>query len=503
MSFRDDSDAMRSRIDELERDLARATERIAELEPQAEATLRLQSRVEELERELNVFKETPREKARRADRERHAREAEKKKAKRADVGPDATPPTNSFREWFSRPNAPAKIGLGALGACLAGGLAYWQFAPATWTDAHSPPSMGLIDLSRTPTPPMIHGTAIGTQQTPMGCAGVIPRAPQLVLTTSQPVLAMLDVESPEDTVLVVLDAEGQVHCDDDGGGGHNPYLVVPLPIGESRVWVGTFSVDEHADFSLAVATREGAAMPDARGIAPGAPPSLGVLGEMFEGPRRFEATVLGVTHATSIDQRCPGYIETEPTLALNLTAPTYVDLNAGGDTDLTLFMESNGTIRCDDDGGPGTQPRITELLPIGIHRLWVGTYARVSAPVSYWLEARVAPTDHASEAPRSALALDDELTISPRAEAIVRECAMFIPAAPDAVVELASQLDVSISGPVLVADATGRRCLMPGVTTWTAGRHEVYLSVDTEDTARTATPVRVHATAPSVLPYPH
>lgn len=480
---------MRARIDELERELVRANARIEDLAPQAEEAQQLRSRVEELERELSGFKQTSKEKKQRAA-----------KAKSEAVAASSDD-ENPFPRWLTQLSLPVKIVSAVVGACSVGGFLYWQFAPATWTNAHAAPSIGLVDLDRTPTPPIIHGSTLGSEGTPMGCIGFIPSAPHLVLQTAHPVLGLIDVESTEDTVLVVLDAAGDVHCDDDGGGGNNPYLIAPLSAGETRVWVGTYSEDQRADFSITVATREGSALPDERGIAPDAPPQLGVLGEMFEGPRRYEGTILPVTHAADVEQRCAGYIEIEPTLALNLTEPTYVDLNAGGSSDLTLFMESEGTIRCDDDGGPNNQPRITELLPVGMHRLWVGSYSRVIAPVPYWLEARVATPARGHDAPLLPLALDAQSTITPRAEAMVRECAMFIPAAPDAIVELRESLDVRITGPVMVSDAQGRRCLMPGVSTWTAGRHDVYLSVDAEEVRRTATPILIHASAPSVLPY--
>ena len=478
---------MRARIEELERELVRANACIERLEPQAGEAHQLRARVDELERERSGFNQTTKK--------------QKQRAAKPEAVAASSEDENPFPRWLTQLSLPVKIASAAIGACAVGGFLYWQYAPPTWTGTHAAPSIGLVDLDRTPTPPIIHGSTLGSEGTPMGCVGFIPSAPHLVLRTAHPALALIDVESPEDTVLVVLDAAGDVHCDDDGGGGINPYLVAPLSAGETRIWVGTHSVDQRADFSLTVAVREGSALPDERGIAPGAPPRLGVLGEMFEGPRRYDGTILPVTHAVDLEPRCAGYIEIEPTLALRLTEPTYVDLNAGGSSDLTLLMESQGTIRCDDDGGPHNQPRITELLPAGVHRLWVGSFSRVSAPVAYWLEARVATSTRHMDAPLLSLTRDSQATIMPRSEAMVRECAMFIPAAPDSIVELGEPLDVSITGPVMVSDALGRRCLMPGVSSWTAGRHELYLSVDAEEVRRTATPIHLHASAPSVLPY--
>lgn len=493
---------MRARIEELERDLERALARIAELEPQAEEAETLRVRAMDLERELAAFREqaprkseSSREKRRRLAKERDARAPANSKS-------TETKPDNSLIAWFKEDGAVLKVMAGLAGACALAGLAYWQLAPPTWTNSLAPPSLGLIDLARTPSPPMVHGSTVGERPTPMGCIGMIPGAPHLVLATQEPTLVLLDVESDEDTVLVVLDAAGAVHCDDDGGGGHNPYLAAPLPPGEARVWVGTYSGDVHADFSLTLGTREGAAMPDARGIAPNASPRFGVLGQGFEGMRRFEGSVLGVTHTTSIDQRCLGHIETQPSLTIELTEPAYVDLNAGGDVDLTLFLESSGIIRCDDDSGAGTQPRLTELLPEGTHHLWVGTYARQSTPSPFWLEARMVARTSVSDAPMQWLALEQPVEIAPRSEALVRECNALIPMMADARIELTAPFDVATSGAILVADAAGRRCLTPGVTTWSAGVHDVYLAVDVEDAQHMAHAVTLQASAPSLLPYP-
>ena len=489
---------MRARIDELERELVRMAERVGELEPRAAEAERLRSRVQDLERELSVLKpaKPPAGESARAKRRRAAEEARARTQSSAEQGEE-----HALVAWLKRVNSPAKLLLGAVGIACFAGLAYWQFAPPTWTNSLAPPSIGWIDLGRTPTPPMVHGSTRGVRPTPSGCVGMIPSAPHLVLTTQAQALVLLDVESEQDTVLVVLDASGTVHCDDDAGGGHDPYLAVPLPPGEARVWVGTYSGDEHAQFSLTLATREGAAMPDSRGIAPSAPARLGTLGASLRGTRRLEGTILGVTSATTIDRRCQGYIETAPTLTLDLAEPTYVDLQTGGQADLTLFLESAGVIHCDDDSGAGTNARWTELLAAGTHHVWVGTYSRQSTPTGFWLEARMAPHADLSVPPSQPLSMDQPVDIEARTEAIVRSCGMLVPASADTNIDLAEPLDVTTSAAMLVVTGSGRRCLRPGVSTWEAGRHAVFLGVDLEASQPTASAATLEASSPSVLPY--
>ncbi|GAB4206855.1 MAG: hypothetical protein OHK0013_23930 [Sandaracinaceae bacterium] len=96
-----------------------------------------------------------------------------------------------------------------------------------------------------PDPTTTTGNAGGpVQASTMGasCRGTISTAPNVVLTTTAafPNLRIL-VNAPQDTTLVVRLANGQVLCDDDGGGYPNPAVSGSFPPGEHQVYVGTYS----------------------------------------------------------------------------------------------------------------------------------------------------------------------------------------------------------------------------------------------------------------------
>ncbi|MGF1468838.1 MAG: hypothetical protein ACFCGT_22150 [Sandaracinaceae bacterium] len=83
-----------------------------------------------------------------------------------------------------------------------------------------------------------------------GCRGHLPGPPTALLHLDSPRRVVLSTRSRSDLVLALLDADGRVHCDDDGAGDLQPRLSVPLGAGDHRVWVGTYHASATGDFTL-------------------------------------------------------------------------------------------------------------------------------------------------------------------------------------------------------------------------------------------------------------
>lgn len=504
MSFRDDREAMRTRIEELEAELGRAQRRIEELEAQSAELERLRARVAELEAEL----ETPKQKAK---REREAREREAKqraamaRAEREEDAARAKRSSEGETRWRDLVT-PTRAVFGLLGVALVSVLGYTQCAPPTWSGGQ-PPTIGVIDLARTPAPPTIQGMAEGGRSTPMGCVGVVPLAPQLVVRTASRQSVSFHVESATDTVLLVQSSTGEVLCDDDSGGGLAPALNAVLEPGEHRVWVGLYESSDPAPFSMtltSLAAPEGEI--DGRGLSPRSTPTLGRLA-LTDGVEQRSGSVVPQVSARAIDEGCRGYVPIAPTASLVLAEPSYVRLDATASEDLVLVVESpGGAIHCDDDSGPGNAPRIAERLEAGAHLVWVGRYGQGEQSISFSLGVRAAPASR-SLSDRAPVALHEGDTVRiTGAPAVVRDptCGTFVAAAPDAVLTLGSNLDVTLvelGTALVVRGPSGPRCLAPGSATWVAGRHEVFVAADPEASVEEVE-VTLTASAPSIVPYP-
>ena len=204
MTFRDDRDAMRARIQNLERDLADAEARLAEREPDTTAA--------------DVI----------------APAASSTGPALPPSSPAAARPSTAVA-W--RPSATSSPPLRARGVGLAALLVLTVFlgpcalvcTPMTWTGASADPSLTTVDLDQTALPVRISGEASGWREPPSGCAGRYPHEPQILIRTSEP--RSVHFALPTGNLLVALGPDGLPHCE--------PALRLRLGPGEHRVWVGT------------------------------------------------------------------------------------------------------------------------------------------------------------------------------------------------------------------------------------------------------------------------
>jgi hypothetical protein len=77
-----------------------------------------------------------------------------------------------------------------------------------------------------------------------------------------------------------------------------------------------------------------------------------------------------------------GYVANNPDFRLNWGGGSTLNIYAIASSDTTLLINMpNGSWRCNDDGGSGTNPLLTiSNAPAGQYDIWVGTYTSGNAP---------------------------------------------------------------------------------------------------------------------------
>lgn len=183
-----------------------------------------------------------------------------------------------------------------------------------------------------------------------------------------------------DSVLLVNDARGQWHFDDDGGDGLNSLLRVPnAPDGVYDIWVGTYGATS-CQATLTLET--GAAGQPPQTLCP----DPGMNGQMlsFDGQGLWSGHRSSVIAGGNIDLGAcgsvpgHGHIIQGPDFTLNLTAnPQAYDLEfrieASCDPVLLVSDPSGQWHFNDDDNGLNSRLRLPRATP-GLYDIWVGTY---------------------------------------------------------------------------------------------------------------------------------
>ncbi len=105
-----------------------------------------------------------------------------------------------------------------------------------------------------------------------------------------------------------------------------------------------------------------------------------VLGAAPTAGRSFPAIANGSIAANRLSSACRGHFSSAPHLVLRVTTTQQVTITSRGTGDLTLAVrDASGLWRCDDDGGEGTNPRLTLSLTPGVYPVWFGRYSESSA----------------------------------------------------------------------------------------------------------------------------
>jgi len=198
--------------------------------------------------------------------------------------------------------------------------------------------------------------------------------------------------SNSDTTLIVNDPNGTWWCDDDGGDGVNPLIVLTPISGQYDVWVGTYGTST-AQAILAVSELPYGSAPVAPAPASGPNynlnPTYGTYNlrsGFLPDPQIYQVVAGGNNDVGAMtNYECQGYAAAAPDIRINFTGGSFSEINFSVDsnTDTTLIVnDPNGNWWCNDDGGDGLDPLI-ELTPIsGQYDIWVGTYGTSTGPAA-------------------------------------------------------------------------------------------------------------------------
>lgn len=261
------------------------------------------------------------------------------------------------------------------------GTGVWDRVTELVSPGSNAPTLGTIDLGQ-PLGAPLRGVTTGERSaTGHGgdCRGYLPAAPHVVLRNTVDGIVSLDVaDSNVDLVMAVHRADGSWQCDDDGGQGTLPRLQIQLGAGEHRVYVGTYSQNNTAAFSLRTGWQPVDAPIAPEGIAPDATPSLAdvALTPSQGGSQLWDGTSMGGVSARDLSPRCRGAIPVVPHLRIRATGGEPVRITTNdGTTDLTMVVRTpSGEYLCDDDSGDGLNPAIITVLEAGSTAVWVGVF---------------------------------------------------------------------------------------------------------------------------------
>lgn len=87
-----------------------------------------------------------------------------------------------------------------------------------------------------------------------GCLGNVTRQPDFILNYQNAAgFLRFFAESSGDVTLIVNDAQGNWHCNDDSNGGLNPMVDIRNPpSGQYDVWVGSYQSDQNLRSTLSI-----------------------------------------------------------------------------------------------------------------------------------------------------------------------------------------------------------------------------------------------------------
>jgi len=239
---------------------------------------------------------------------------------------------------------------------------------------------------------IVAGGPINTANTLGGqCRGFAANAPDVRINFTGGSFSEINFSafSDTDTTLIVNDPNGNWFCDDDGGNGLNPLIVLTPISGQYDIWVGTYS-SGNAQATLAVSELPyGSAPAPAAGPNYNLNPTYGTYNlrsGFLPDPQTFQVVAGGNSDVAAMtNNECRGYAAAAPDIRINFTGGSFnrINFSADSDADTTLIVnDPNGDWWCNDDGGDGLNPLI-ELTPIsGQYDIWVGTYGRNTAPAS-------------------------------------------------------------------------------------------------------------------------
>ncbi|MFK7988776.1 MAG: hypothetical protein AB8I08_22340 [Sandaracinaceae bacterium] len=213
------------------------------------------------------------------------------------------------------------------------------------------------------------------------------------------------VSSAQDTTLVIQLSNGTYLCNDDSE-GFNPIVQGAFPAGIHRIYVGTYSANTTAPYTIGI-TESPTVTAAQIGGGPAAPPgvvpppttptpavavpntttAISLTPGFMPDPNIQTAVAGGTVQAmtfTSNGAGCRGNLPSNPQFAFT-AAGNFPNLRvmANSATDTTLVIRTpDGQFRCNDDSA-GFNPMVDGPFPAGTYQVFIGTYgSRPPAPVT-------------------------------------------------------------------------------------------------------------------------
>ena len=213
-----------------------------------------------------------------------------------------------------------------------------------------PPTVTPISVGET-----VSGTLTVFDGGSVGCLGCLTDLYEFTLGTSQDLLVRLD-STDFDAFLRVLDSTGEtVVANDDGGAETNSRLLFTFAAGTYRIEATTFSAEEEGAYTLSL---EEAPVPTVTPIS---------VGETASGTLDFlDGRSLG----------CTGCFADQHEFTISSSQALVITLDS---TDFDAFLrvlDSNGTeLAINDDGGEGTNSRLSRTFAKGTYRIEATTFS--------------------------------------------------------------------------------------------------------------------------------
>lgn len=242
----------------------------------------------------------------------------------------------------------------------------------------TPPTLGAMALagpSVTATREGIAGGRVDANTLGSNCRGHIPAVPHLTLLATEARHLVLTTTSTTDLTMVVRDANGVLHCDDDSGEGSQPRIETYVTPGAVQVWVGVYSGDTRPPFTLSVQSEStGGVLPFANGLSPMGPPTVTTLDLDRAGAvTRLQGLLGGSIDARTVAPGCTGWITPTPQLRMTMGVARRVTLTASGGVPVSLLARGpNGDMQC-VDAHLGRTPTLAADFPVGATAVWVAS----------------------------------------------------------------------------------------------------------------------------------
>ncbi|MCA9562392.1 MAG: hypothetical protein KC561_02840 [Myxococcales bacterium] len=209
-----------------------------------------------------------------------------------------------------------------------------------------------------------------------GCVGYVASEPSFALRVTADGWVRISVEAGEegaDTTMVLSGDAGAICNDDVAEGNLNPEIYTFLAAGRYQIYVGGYAPGERGEYAIHFSHSGHSVLPELTGES-----GLSLYG--YSG---------GAVAAADMGDGCIGRISDEPNHTLRLDRPTRLDLQAESASDLTLVVETNQGVFCNDDGFGSLNPRIDQWFDEGLVRVFVGSHnPSVVAPYTLTVQPR-------------------------------------------------------------------------------------------------------------------